>query len=289
MMEALCRLPESRPKLTGGDCFIIPPCSSFSFPHPSFSLPAPHSRCLRLIIPPCSSFSFPHPSFSLPAPHSRCLRLIIPPCSSFSFPHPSFSLPAPHSPCLRLIIPPCSSFSFPHPSFSLLAPYSRCLRLIIPPCSSFSFPHPSLSLSAPHPPFCALDTQAMKSLLKDCRNAQGLVTRAHRKLVNGVRVYDAPETADFWNNVQDKLGPDDVVATIILASDETMMDSRGKSKGHPIYMSLANIAREDRRKPHGHAMIALLPEFPPEYTSLDRLQVFHKVLIKAPLKVASHV
>ncbi|CAI5528291.1 unnamed protein product [Closterium sp. Naga37s-1] len=107
------------------------------------------------------------------------------------------------------------------------------------------------------------------------------------------RVYTTPETGKWWEELQAevrKVDPLGVVAALILASDETHMDHRGKAKGHPLYLTLANIDKDDRWKPYGHVLLALLPEFPPEYSSLDRTHVFHYVMneVIAGLKRASH-
>ncbi|CAI5940240.1 unnamed protein product [Closterium sp. NIES-65] len=107
------------------------------------------------------------------------------------------------------------------------------------------------------------------------------------------RVYSTPETGKWWEKLQAevrKVDPEGVVAALILASDETHMDHRGKAKGHPMYLTLGNIDKDDRWKPYGHVLLALLPEYPPEYSSLDRTDVFHYVMndVMAGLKRASH-
>ena len=82
-----------------------------------------------------------------------------------------------------------------------------------------------------------------------------------------------------------------VVAGLIFHSDKTSLSSDRKISGHPIYMSIANIACEDRYLPEGHCLLAILPNFNvPDRNSVQRLQAFQNCLshIFAPLKVASH-
>ncbi|CAI5481624.1 unnamed protein product [Closterium sp. Yama58-4] len=134
---------------------------------------------------------------------------------------------------------------------------------------------------------------ALQDLLKDPKLAPKMSMEA-RVVKDGVmRVFSTPETALWWEELQrkiDEVNPEGVVAALILASDETHMDQRGKAKGHPVYLTLGNIDKDDRWKPYGHVLLALLPEYPAEYDSLDRTQVFHYIMneVVAGLKRASH-
>ncbi|CAI5965517.1 unnamed protein product [Closterium sp. NIES-65] len=84
--------------------------------------------------------------------------------------------------------------------------------------------------------------------------------------------------------------PDGVVAALILASDETHMDHRGKAKGHPVYLTLGNIDKDDRWQPYGQVLLALLPEFPVEYNVVDKMQVHNYIMreVMQSLKTASY-
>ncbi|CAI5973118.1 unnamed protein product [Closterium sp. NIES-65] len=240
--------------------FPLAPCPAFWFSSPTPPLHA---------IP-----SLPYASLSRLAPHS-------------GFPVPLFlSLPFLLSPALpsrtlpRILVfqshstSPCHSFSplrFPHapcPAFWFSSP-------TLPLHAIPSLPYASLSRLAPHSGFPVPLFLSLPFLLSPA-------------LLSIIWPYSQ---SLFPTPQQDRLGIDDVVATLILSSDETIADGRGKAKGHPIYMSLGNIHHEDRWKPYGHALIATLPEFPAEYTSVDRLQIFQYVLhlVLQPLKDASHV
>ncbi|CAI5957975.1 unnamed protein product [Closterium sp. NIES-65] len=240
--------------------FPLAPCPAFWFSSPTPPLHA---------IP-----SLPYASLSRLAPHS-------------GFPVPLFlSLPFLLSPALpsrtlpRILVfqshstSPCHSFSplrFPHapcPAFWFSSP-------TLPLHAIPSLPYASLSRLAPHSGFPVPLFLSLPFLLSPA-------------LLSIIWPYSQ---SLFPTPQQDRLRIDDVVATLILSSDETIADGRGKAKGHPIYMSLGNIHHEDRWKPYGHALIATLPEFPAEYTSVDRLQIFQYVLhlVLQPLKDASHV
>ncbi|CAI5968960.1 unnamed protein product [Closterium sp. NIES-65] len=271
------------------------PCASLSrlAPHSGFPVPlylslpfllshALPSRALpRILVFQSHSTSPCHSISPLRFPHAPCPRILVfqshstSPCHSFSpmrFPHapcPAFWFSSPNLPLPAIPALPCASLTrlAPHSGFPvplyLSLPFllshalpSRALPRILvfqshstSPCHSFSpmrFPHapcPAFWFSSP-----TLPLPAIPSL--PCASFNNL----------------AP--------LSDRLGIDNVVATLILSSDETIADGRGKAKGHPIYMSLGNIHHEDRWKPYGHALIATLPEFPAEYTSVDRLQIF---------------
>ncbi|CAI5938734.1 unnamed protein product [Closterium sp. NIES-64] len=282
--------------------FPLAPCPAFWFSSPTPPLHAipslPYASLSRLA--PHSGFPVPLflslPFLLSPALPSRTLPRILVFQSHSSSPCHSFSP-------LRFPLTPCPAFwfssptpplhaipSLPYASLSRLAPHSVPLYLSLPfllspalpsralprilvfqshstsPCHSFSplrfplTPCPAFWFSGP-----TLPLPAIPSL--PCASFNNLAL------------------------LSDRLGIDDVVATLILSSDETIADGRGKAKGHPIYMSLGNIHHEDRWKPYGHALIATLPEFPAEYTSVDRLQIFQYVLhlVLQPLKDASHV
>ncbi|CAI5463221.1 unnamed protein product [Closterium sp. Yama58-4] len=64
----------------------------------------------------------------------------------------------------------------------------------------------------------------------------------------------------------------------------------GKAKGHPVYLTLGNIDKDDRWQLYGHVLLALLPEFPAEYNVQDKMQVHNYImrLVLQSLKTASY-
>ncbi|CAI5979329.1 unnamed protein product [Closterium sp. NIES-64] len=142
-----------------------------------------------------------------------------------------------------------------------------------------------------------LEIQDWKSyqddLLKNPKLAAKMVFHADPQYVGNVRVYSNPETGLWWERLQTLVreeDPDGVVAALILASDETHMDHRGKAKGHPVYLTLGNIDKDDRWQPSGHVLLALLPEFLAEYNVVDKMQVHNYIMreVLQSLKTASY-
>ncbi|CAI5990140.1 unnamed protein product [Closterium sp. NIES-65] len=134
---------------------------------------------------------------------------------------------------------------------------------------------------------------ALQDLLKNPKLAAKMVFHADPQYVGNVRVYSTPETGLWWERLQTLVreeDPDGVVAALILASDETHMDHRGKAKGHPVYLMLGNIDNDDRWQPFGHVLLALLPEFPAEYNVVDKMQVHNYIMreVLQSLKTASY-
>lgn len=81
-----------------------------------------------------------------------------------------------------------------------------------------------------------------------------------------------------------------VIAPLIIYSDQTSLSKDGKVSGHPIYLSLANIACEQRYLPDGHCLLAILPNFSTQnLSSVQKLQAFQSCLdhVLKPLKEAS--
>ncbi|CAI5949097.1 unnamed protein product [Closterium sp. NIES-64] len=132
-----------------------------------------------------------------------------------------------------------------------------------------------------------------QDLLKNPKLAAKMVFHADPQYVGNVRVYSTPETGLWWERLQTLVrgeDPDGVVAALILASDETHIDHRGKAKGHPVYLTLGNIDKDDRWQPFGHVLLALLPEFPAEYNVVDKMQVHNYIMreVLQSLKTASY-
>jgi hypothetical protein len=83
-----------------------------------------------------------------------------------------------------------------------------------------------------------------------------------------------------------------VIAPLIVYSDQTSLSKDGKVSGHPIYLTLANIACEDRYLLEGHYLLIILPDFSTQNTSsIQKLQAFQSCLdhVLKPLKEASFV
>ncbi|CAI6002918.1 unnamed protein product [Closterium sp. NIES-65] len=134
---------------------------------------------------------------------------------------------------------------------------------------------------------------ALQDLLKNPKLAAKMVFHADPQYVGNVRVYSTPKTGLWWERLQTLVreeDPDGVVAALILASDETHMDHRGKAKGHPVYLTLGNIDKDDRWQPFGHVLLALLPEFPAEYNVVDKMRVHNYIMreVLQSLKTASY-
>ncbi|KAG8731968.1 hypothetical protein FRC10_001321 [Ceratobasidium sp. 414] len=64
-------------------------------------------------------------------------------------------------------------------------------------------------------------------------------------------------SADWWWRTQDTLGGDTTIAPIILATDATQLVLFGHKKAWPVYMLIANIENDIRRRPSERAMILI--------------------------------
>lgn len=83
---------------------------------------------------------------------------------------------------------------------------------------------------------------------------------------------------------------DGVIAPLIIYSDQTSLSKDGKVSGHPIYLSLGNIACEQRYQPEGHCLLAVLPDFSTQnLNSLQKLEAFQRCLdhVLKPFKETS--
>jgi hypothetical protein len=140
-------------------------------------------------------------------------------------------------------------------------------------------------------------TQVLVSLFKDPANAQDFALKPVTEFVEegevgvvGERIITTPQSAEWWEQQQKTL-PDpekDVIASVILFSDETHMSNSGRVKAHPVMMTLANIPLATRWKPRGHRLVAFFPDASP-YPQLlpeEKAQIMHTALeeIIAPLK-----
>ncbi|KAG9098699.1 hypothetical protein FS749_003186 [Ceratobasidium sp. UAMH 11750] len=112
------------------------------------------------------------------------------------------------------------------------------------------------------------------------------------------RVYGEGWSGDWWWRMQNILGPYATVAPIIISTDKTKMTVfSGNQKAWPVYMSLANISSDIRRRPSERAtvLIGFIPVSEltnisnTEERSRRRWQLFHSSLesIFEPLKEVS--
>jgi hypothetical protein len=138
-------------------------------------------------------------------------------------------------------------------------------------------------------------------LFQDTLNEPDFATKPKVEIVQegeigtvGERIITTPQTAEWWERQQMTL-PDpqnDVIAAIILFSDETHMSNSGRVKAHPVMMTLANISLPLRWKTHGHRLLAFFPEVAslPNLEAEDKAQIMHSALeqILLPLKQLSH-
>ncbi|KAI1784413.1 hypothetical protein LXA43DRAFT_1101448 [Ganoderma leucocontextum] len=75
---------------------------------------------------------------------------------------------------------------------------------------------------------------------------------------DGQRYYGEMSTGDWWWNVQKRLPNGAAVAAVVLASDKTNLSVfRGDKTAWPVYLTIANIDKEVRRKPSKHASLLL--------------------------------
>lgn len=70
-----------------------------------------------------------------------------------------------------------------------------------------------------------------------------------------------------------------VIAPLILYSDQRSLSRNGQVSGYPVFLSIRNIACENRCLDEGHVSLAVLPVVPSTDASHEeRLELFHACL-----------
>jgi hypothetical protein len=132
--------------------------------------------------------------------------------------------------------------------------------------------------------------QVLKKMYSNKKNKNKFALKFEKQIVNGERVYSLPQNCNWWEKMEEHAKTkftDSVIAAVMLYSDQTTLSHDHRDKGWPVYMSLGNIDLRNRRKTHGHKMIALLPILEgEEYENLYKIKIFHRCMniLTEPLK-----
>ncbi|CAI5486629.1 unnamed protein product, partial [Closterium sp. Naga37s-1] len=123
---------------------------------------------------------------------------------------------------------------------------------------------------------------ALADMFRHKHNAPGfrMGPRRDKDSESGHRAYSTAETGTWWQEAQEFIGMDKIVAALILYSDVTHLSNNGRKKAHPVMMTLGNIAFPKRWGRPGHSLLALLPIPPSNMPSHLKVELYNACIAK---------
>ncbi|KAI9331499.1 hypothetical protein BDR26DRAFT_997057 [Obelidium mucronatum] len=114
-------------------------------------------------------------------------------------------------------------------------------------------------------------------------------------IVGNEKMYGEYNTGNWWEAQVRSLPPGAKLLAFEVYSDATELDGGHKTSGHPIYMSLCNIPRQQRNKPESKVAVGFLPKWYSTSSSAEKdtesfkkkkRDIFHKCyeILLAPIK-----
>ncbi|CAI7922206.1 unnamed protein product [Closterium sp. NIES-54] len=124
--------------------------------------------------------------------------------------------------------------------------------------------------------------RALADMFRHKHNAPGfrMGPRRDKDSESGHRAYSTAETGTWWQEAQEFIGMDKIVAALILYSDVTHLSNNGRKKAHPVVMTLGNIAFPKRWGRPGHSLLALLPIPPSNMPSHLKVELYNACIAK---------